>query len=402
MNAVLEPPPPAPEAPAPEAEENKLYCAEGWYYRRENDGCYGQLGRADAVLHYQALGFKKTGTPISPAEQALYNVQRNNRVDYAGPLCGRGVGLTEENGARILVTRPPRFIEGTPGESPTIDKVLNSVFGAGAGTGDPDAHLSVATFLAWLKHAREAMRHPERDLRGLVLGIIGPPGCGKSLIQDFIVTPGLGGRCADPAAWLTGKSDFNGECWQAEHLVLSDKTLDGTGPQRDALKNRLKELVANAHHRLHRKGIDGITARPIWRTTLTANDDAESATVIPTLDGGFADKVAYLYAHPPAAPFFDEQVPGEREAFAARLKTELPCFLHAVDRYDVPAEVVGHRFGVAAWHHPAVVALLESPASAPARARCPPPSPHSKLRFAPLNPPLSTPISTAPPVYRFA
>jgi hypothetical protein len=338
--------------------EEPLFFDGSNYFRRENDGCFGKLTRPDALLHFHALGLRRTGDPLSPAEAALNTVQRSNRIYYAGPLCGRDVGLVEENGSRILVTRPPRYITGTAGESPTIDTVIASIFGVTSG--DPHAVAQVSIFVGWLKHAREAMRHPDRHTPGIVLAIVGPPDCGKGLVQDFIITPGIGGRCADPAAWLMGATSFNSDLWGAEHLALSDKSLDGNGTQRERLRNNLKELVANSHHYLHPKGREACTMRPLWRVSITANIDPDSASVLPTLEGGFADKIAYLRAYSPPTPFFNEHTPGEREAFASRLRAELPHFLDAVDSCATPAEFVGGRWGVKAWHHPEVIALLET------------------------------------------
>lgn len=342
----------APDGDAP------LYFDGAVYFRRERDGCFGRLLRPDALLHFHALGLRRTGDPISPAESALFRVQTSNRVNFAGPLCGRGAGLIEENGSRILVTRPPYFIPGNAGQSPTIDALLASLFGVCAE--DATAPTQVALFIGWLKHAREAMRHPDRHLPGVVLGLVGAPNCGKTLLQSAIITPALGGRCADPTAYLTGATPFNADLWSAEHLMLGDKALDGDGAKRDRLKTKIKEIVANDHHHLHAKGRDGITLRPVWRVTIAANDDPESATVLPTLDAGFADKIIYLRASSPAAPFFNEQTPGAREDFARRLREELPAFLHAVDQSPVPPELVCGRFGVKAWHHPEIVRLLES------------------------------------------
>ena len=52
--------------------------------------------------------------------------------------------------------------------------------------------------------------------------------------------------------------------------------------------------------------------------------------------------------------------PGGRERFAAAVRAELPAFLASVDAFAIPPELQKGRFGVTEWHHPDILALLES------------------------------------------
>jgi hypothetical protein len=335
--------------------QNPLYFDGTHYWRREADDAYGKLCREDARLHFNEAGLSKVGDP-SPCDVALHALQIRNRVDYAGPLCGRPAGLHHENGLRVLATRGPKWIEGMAGECPTINALIANLLGHAAG--DEHAATQCALFVSWLKLAREAMRHPAEHRPGPVLALVGPADCGKSLAQSMLITPALGGRCADPGLFLTGKTDFNADLWGAEHLALGDKALDVEGAQRSTLRNELKRAVSECTYPLHGKCRDGLTFRPIWRISLSANSDPESASNLPALDGEFADKIIYLRAYGPPSPFFDVEAPGAREAFARRLREELPAFLHAVDAFEIPAALRKARFGVREWHHPDVLELL--------------------------------------------
>ncbi len=94
---------------------NPLFFDGSHYWRREADGAFGRLCREDARLHLNKAGLtKKAGDP-SPCDSALHTLQNRNRVDYAGPLCGRPAGLHHENGLRVLATRGPVWIEGMGG-----------------------------------------------------------------------------------------------------------------------------------------------------------------------------------------------------------------------------------------------------------------------------------------------
>ena len=336
---------------------NPLYFDGSVYWRREADLAFGKLCREDARLHLNKAGLSKAGDP-SPCDAALHSLQVSNRVDYAGPLCGRPAGLHLENGMRVLATRGPVWIEGKPGECPTITTLIANLLGHAAG--DKHAVTQCAIFVSWLKLAREAMRRPKQHRPGQVLAIVGPADCGKSLLQSAIITPALGGRCADPGLFFTGKSDFNADLWAAEHLAIGDKALDVEGSQRTTLRNELKRVVAESFFPLHGKCRDGQTFRPIWRITLSANSDPESASNLPALDGGFADKIIYLLAHQAPAPFYDAEAAGAREVFAATVKAELPAFLANVDAFEIPPDLLKARYGVTEWHHPAVLDLLKA------------------------------------------
>lgn len=335
---------------------NPLYFDGANYWRREDDNAFGKLCREDARLHFNEAGLSKCGDP-SPCDAALHALQIRNRVDYAGPLCGRPAGLHHENGLRVLATRGPTWIDGEAGDCPTINTLVANLFGHEAG--DKHADKQCALFVSWLKLARDALRNPADHRPGQVLALVGPADCGKSLLQSAVITPALGGRCADPGVFFTGGSTFNADLWGAEHLALGDKALDVEGSQRGTLRNELKRATAEATYPLHGKCRDGLTFRPIWRITLSANSDPESASNLPSLDGSFADKIIYLLAYAPPVPFYDAEAPGARERFAAQLRTELPAFLGMADAFLIPAELRKARFGVAEWHHPAVLDLLK-------------------------------------------
>jgi hypothetical protein len=330
------------------------------YYRREADGDFGKLCREDARLHLGMLGLSQRGDDGAPSEAdaELHRIQQEHRVHYAGPICGRPAGVHREGTLTVLATRGPRWIEGKPGDWPTIQGLLSNLFGASAG--DPLAGDQLATFCAWLKLGRLAVREFQVHRPGQVLGLVGPKDCGKSLAQVAIITPALGGRVADPTLWFSGKSAFNYELWGAEHLGFGDKGLGEDGRERAHLRDELKRAVASTEYPCHKKFGDAVTMRPVWRISLSANDDPESAISLPALDASFADKIIYLRCYPPPWAFFDASDPRGREGFAQRIAAELPAFLHDVDHLEIPARLAKARFGVAEFHHPHIIDLIET------------------------------------------
>lgn len=330
------------------------------YWRREADGNFGRLCREDMRLHLGVLGFRLSsldGAP-SPADCALHRLQTERRVVFAGPICGRPPGLLSENGMQILVTRGPKFIEPKAGDCPTITSLIANLLGRAAG--DPLAPTQAAVFCGWLKLARIAVRNPHEHRPGQVLGLVGPKDCGKSLVQSAIITPALGGRVSDPSLYFVGGTAFSSDLWAAEHLAIGDKGLGEDGRERARLRDELKRVTASSDYPLHPKHKEAITLRPVWRVSLSANDDPESASNLPAIDASFADKIIYLQCYSPPAPFFDEGRPGARADFAAKLADELPAFLASVDAFEIPAELRKSRFGVREFHHPQILDLIES------------------------------------------
>ena len=190
------------------------------------------------------------GIETSPCEDALHRLQLQNRVDYAGPFCGRPPGRYREKEITILCTRGPVIIEGVQGDARPMKDFLESLLGKGR---DPFFEQQRLTFYGWLKHARTALRYHEQDLPGQVLALVGPRDCGKSLNQT-IITRCLGGREADPSLYLVKGNDFNAELWGAEHLRLGDEELmeEGRGGVHK-LRERLKKVAIATLVSLSRK-----------------------------------------------------------------------------------------------------------------------------------------------------
>lgn len=339
--------------------DSELFFDGTNYYRKERDGCYGSLVRADAIMHMKRAGFNHASEngELTPAERALGDVQIANRVSYAGQLCGRKAGLHEANGTRVLCVDSPKFIEGEPGEHPTINNMLSGLLGENK---DPHFAEQRALVVQWLRLARVAMRTTDRHLPGQVLMIVGPTDCGKSMLQKYVFTPAMGGRLAKPNQWLTGATPFNDDIWGAEHLMIDDLTDMRDAHVRDAVRDVLKEMVAATDYPLHPKGRRGRTFRPIWRISLTANDDPVSVGNIPGLNGGFADKMILLRAYTPPTPLWDDKDPEGRSNFEDAIRREMPSFLHEVDNMPCPADLYKPRFGIREWHHPQIADLVES------------------------------------------
>lgn len=337
--------------------DSPLYFDGAKYYRKEDNDKYGTLAREDALLHLSINGYntkRDEGSPSS-ADRALHALQKSNRIDFAGPICGRPPGRFVENGQAILCTSGPTMVETSDGEFPLIQTYLDAFFGKGT---CPHFQTQVDIIEAWIKLGRVAVRNPLKYLPGQVLAIAGPPDCGKSMFQKMVLTPAFGGRVMDPGLWLQEKTTFNEDMWGAEHLALGDKKLEGTYQAREDMRDQLKELVASPVYPFHPKNRKGQAMSPVWRVSLTINSDQTSLNNMPALKGGFEDKLIILKAYSPTKSLWDFDDPDGREKFETQIGRELPHYLHHIDNKEIPTELRKGRFGVTEWHNPQIVELM--------------------------------------------
>ena len=337
----------------------ELYYYEGKYYRKNSQGTFTSIMTGDARIELKYLGYgkNKIHNEASETDVALRSIQLDNCVQGAGPLCGRSPGLVAENGIKYLVTRglnllPAKDNASTQEAKPMLD-LLEAVFG---GEKNPHYETQLVTFFAWLQRARIALGDPNQHLPGQMLILVGPAGCGKTYLQHLI-TKMLGGRECDPSLWLQDKTPFNGNLWEAEHLLMSDSNLEASGKTKNAMRDKIKELVANQSYPCHHKNKEQLTLRPIWRITLSANDDATSANILPALENSTSDKIIYFKCYTKEGFFPDSE---RRQEHHNAIVASIPAFLHFIESAVIPEDLKNNRWGVKAWHHPDCIGLLES------------------------------------------
>lgn len=293
------------------------------------------------------------GKAYSQADLVMTYIQRERHVDYAGPLAGKRVGVHDAQGRRILVTSSPRLIDSRAGDWPTLRAVLSGLLT----TPDED---QTRWLFAWLKVGVAALMQGEtRPGHGLIMA--GPSDCGKSFIQEHVITPLFGGRSADPTKYLLGKTTFNAEMGGAEHLAMQELPSGLDFKSRVLLADELKRLIATESHALHPKYCDALTLFPWWRVSLSINNNVDRLKALPALTSDFGDKILLLLceSHPMPMP---TGTPEERRAFRDVITAELPAFVAFLLSWEIPAELSqtkhASRFGHDHFHHPKLVAAL--------------------------------------------
>jgi hypothetical protein len=296
----------------------------------------------------RSCGFSATvreGEVLSDLEECLNKIQRHFDVAYAGPLAGYQKGLIEICSQRILVTSSPKLIEPQSGECPVLNQLLASMF-----------REQLSYIRGWLKIAYESLRNGH--LRpGQVLVLAGERDSGKSLLQNLI-TVMFGGRAAKPYRYMRGKTEFNGELFGAEHLMIEDEVASNDLRARRDFGARIKDFTVNEVQSCHIKNRQAISLRPFWRVSVSLNDEPENLMMLPPLDDSLADKLILLkvYKAPLPMPTLTRV---ERGKFWQTLLNELPAFLDDLTQWEIPAALEGERFGVKHFHHPELLEALE-------------------------------------------
>src|SRR4030095_2378892 len=231
------------------------------------------------------------------AERIMAAIINKRDVHYSGALAGHPAGFYESNGVRMLVTEGPHIIAPKSGGWPTIQRLVEGLLGA-----DPQhGELQILTFYLWLKSAYESVASGKWR-PGQILALAGPIGSGKSLLQR-IITQCTGGREAHAFRYLSGGTQFNRELFGVEHLVIDDEQASTDFRIRLEMAAHLKAIAVGQNHSCHGKHREAINLRPLWRCSVSLNDEGECLLVLPPLRADIADKLHLLKCYAPSVPF---------------------------------------------------------------------------------------------------
>lgn len=307
------------------------------------------------LLRAQGLRNKaQEGEKLSQVDEKLVEIITTQDVAYAGALAGHGSGITECCGSRILVTSSPKLIPPVRGRWPVLRSFLAALL-------VDESYDQLPYLYGWLKVAYQALcKGAWRP--GQALGLAGPRNCGKSLLQ-LLITEILGSRAAKPYRYMSGRTDFNGDLFGAEHLAIEDEHSSTDLRARRHLGAQIKQLTVNKIQSCHDKGRRAISLAPFWRVSISVNDEPEAMMVLPPMSDSeqdsLSDKLFLLRALKAEMPMPTKEQ-AEQEAFWQTLVSELPAFIYFLDRYKIPENLRDGRFGIKTWHHPKLLAALDT------------------------------------------
>ncbi len=322
------------------------------YLIQKPDGSWQSQTSSQLKMRLRKAGL----TTTQQQETAILHVCDHFGVQHAAPLAGKRAGFYRENGIPFLVTESPRLIEPAEGKWPTLRAVIEGLLVNGESDGHGNTQWN--TLMGWLQAGIKALRSG-RHQQAQVLAIAGERDSGKSLLQGLI-TELLGGRSAKPFRYMMGKTQFNGELFGAEHLMLEDEVGSGSQADRAKFGEAIKNFTVSTRvQSLHSKGRDAVNLPAFWRVSVTLNDEPQALLTLPPLENGIEDKIILLRGTRAPMPMPTDD--GEQQAkFRETLLSELPAFLDwLLNDYEIPAEFRDSRFVVKTWHHPEIRAELE-------------------------------------------
>ena len=286
---------------------------------------------------------------LSPIDALIADVSYAKSVAYAGRLAGIKTGCYIMNGKRILVTSDPVIIKSEAGTWPMIESISNQLFSGGEIDQRPYIY-------GWLKMGRKAVLEAF-PMPGQALVLAGPRNAGKNLFQD-IITELLGGRAEKPYRYMVGKSEFNGDLFGAEHLCIADEVPFYDMPSRRVFGSKIKDICVNSLQSCHGKHKEALTLYPIWRLSISVNDEAENLVMLPPLEDSIEDKIMLLKVEQAVMPMKSDS-PRCRVEFWDGIRAEIPSFAKFIENYEIPENLQESRFGIKAYQHPDLVEILK-------------------------------------------
>jgi hypothetical protein len=153
---------------------------------------------------------------------------------------------------------------------------------------------------------------------------------------------------------MSGMTQFNSELMGAEHLVIEDEEASTDIRARRNFGSNVKLVCANREQSAHGKNREAITLPPIWRLSISVNDEPENLLILPPIDESLEDKFIILKCRKAPMPWPTVTL-AEREAFMAALHAELSHFLFDLLRWEIPRELVSQRYGITHYQHPDIM-----------------------------------------------
>ena len=186
-------------------------------------------------------------------------------------------------------------------------------------------------------------------LQGQALLLVGPTGRGKSLLSNKIIS-GLVGGFSDASDYLSGQTKFNKDLGKVASWVIDDTTSAASFQDQRRATELLKRAVANPRVEYMAKYADAMSIPWTGRVILSLNMDANSLSVIPSLDTSNRDKLMALLIAESSTTSFPPNAQLE-----ATIEQELPHFGRFLLDWKVPKAVedVG-RFGVRSYIDPTI------------------------------------------------
>jgi hypothetical protein len=285
---------------------------------------------------------------LSAVEKELIRIADHASVDWVGRLAGYQPGLLRMNESDVLITSGPNLVKPVEGKWPVITRIINGMLGDG----------QKWYLYYWMKVYLEAL-WAWRTQHGQLVIFCGPRDTMKSFFQHHILTPLFGGREADAARYLSGKTEFNADLCGAEHNFLDDAKPYGNWMSRHDFAENLKSMIVGKGTSVHGKHRDGETFCPRRRITMSINSDDDAIRSLPDITESFADKVMLFDCKDFALPM-PNFTAEEKSAFESAIAAEIPHLAHWLINLTISESYRSARFGVTHYHAPLLLEKLHA------------------------------------------
>lgn len=296
------------------------------------------------ILELRQFGFNprpKKGQALSELESAILVINNQNRIDEIAPVVFSKERVVTFNSHRILNNANINPVEpaddGDPANWPFIQSWLGQLFH------NSGQRPTVEYFYGWLKRFYTSV-HKREMAQGQALLLVGPTNKGKSLLSNRVISQLVGGF-ADASDYLSGQTKFNKDLARVPAWVIDDTTSAASFQDQRKATELIKRAVANPRIEYHAKYVDAISIPWTGRVIFSLNMDANSLSVIPSLDSSNRDKLMALRISYAATSKFPPNLQLERT-----IANELPHFARWLLDWQVPQEIDdASRFGVQSY-----------------------------------------------------
>jgi hypothetical protein len=265
---------------------------------------------------------------LNDAERVLNFIVAHNRVTAVYSMAGFTPGIyCTAPGTLVLVPTGMHLIQPGAGDCPETLKVLKGMFEMSEEPFQLQAVLSM--WKLWYISLRDRTGAP-----GQAQVFIGPKNTGKTFIQEQVITAILGGREAEPYAYLSGDTRFCDDVMEAEHLKCSDAG-SRNADTRQIIASKLKELLYNTVRRAEGKNAKAVSVAGSSRLTISVNTDPEDLKMLPLSTDSIRDKMATFWVKNPGCfPAFED-----RAKYLAIIRSERPAFIQYLLDFPIPKEL---------------------------------------------------------------
>lgn len=331
-----------------------IYHDGSSYYRTTGYGDWRGFAKEDIARHLavdRGLSSSKNGDAPSQVDRAIQFIQNWQGIEGAAPFAFQPQGILKRSGGtflnlhtrKVLAASSDQGVWGPKGNFPWLSKYLDHLF---------DPHEQLDFFLSWLSRFYRGA-HSYELVSGQNMFLLGPAGVGKTLLSQGIL-PRLIGGGADAEDYLLGSTTFNSQLFDVALWTVDDNSATVDVQTHRKFSAMVKKMAANTTFSYHAKFRIPCTVEWLGRVLVTANDDEESARIVPDLTISILDKLMLFKTC--RKPF---EFPGRNELLGI-LDRELPYLASFLLHYKIPEHCQGTaRYGVKSYHEASLMQTAE-------------------------------------------